>query len=170
MSEHKVGVQAKPARPLSLAVRNQKESYMENGFTISTDKNKLDVNAIHDYLCNRSYWGQGRTIEAVRKSIDNSLCFGVYDKKDHFVGFARVVTDYTVFAYLLDLFILESHRKRGLGKSLVKQIVNDEAFKDIRWRLDTKDAHELYRKFGFREPAFPERIMEKRKVANQLMQ
>lgn len=139
---------------------------MEDGFTISTDKSKLDVAAIHDYLCNRSYWGQGRTIEAVRKSIDNSLCFGVYDQDDHLVGFARVITDYTVFAYLLDLFILESHRNRGLGKSLVDHIVNHEAFKNIRWRLDTKDAHELYRKFGFREPEFPEKIMEKRKVAN----
>jgi len=140
---------------------------MENGFTISTDKNKLDVSAIHDYLCNRSYWGQGRTIVAVQKSIDNSLCFGVYDNDDHFVGFARVVTDYTVFAYLLDLFILESHRKLGLGKSLVENIVNNETFKDVRWRLDTKDAHEFYRTFGFREPAFPEKIMEKPKVANQ---
>lgn len=151
-------------------IRKQKESFMENGFKISTDKNKLDVAAIHDYLCNRSYWGQGRTIEAVRKSIKNSLCFGVYDKDNQFVGFARVVTDYTVFAYLLDLFILESHRKLGLGKSLVNHIVNDKAFQDVRWRLDTKDAHVLYRKFGFREPAFPERIMEKRKAANQLMQ
>jgi len=140
---------------------------MEDGFTISTDKNKLDVDAIHDYLCNRSYWAQGRTIVSVRKSIENSLCFGVYDKNDHFVGFARVLTDYTVFAYLLDLFILETHRNRGLGKSLVDHIVNNDAFKDVRWRLDTKDAHDLYRKFGFREPAFPEKIMEKRKAANQ---
>jgi ribosomal protein S18 acetylase RimI-like enzyme len=74
-----------------------------------------------------------------------------------------------VFAYLLDLFILESHRNRGLGKSLVEHIVNDEAFKDVRWRLDTKDAHELYRKYGFREPAFPEKIMERRKDANKLL-
>jgi ribosomal protein S18 acetylase RimI-like enzyme len=140
---------------------------MENGFTISTDKNRLDVAAIHDYLCNRSYWGQGRTIEAVRKSIDNSVCFGVYEKDDLFVGFARVITDYTIFAYLLDLFILEGYRGQGLGKSLVDHIVNDEAFKNVRWRLDTKDAHGLYRKFGFREPAFPEKIMEKSKVANQ---
>jgi GNAT superfamily N-acetyltransferase len=140
---------------------------MENGFTISTDKNKLDVSAIHDYLCNRSYWAQGRTIEAVRKSIDNSVCFGVYDRDEFLVGFARVITDYTVFAYLLDLFILESYRKRGLGKYLVDHIVNNEALKNVRWRLDTKDAHELYRKFGFREPAFPEKIMEKRKIANQ---
>jgi ribosomal protein S18 acetylase RimI-like enzyme len=91
----------------------------------------------------------------------------VYEKDDLFVGFARVITDYTIFAYLLDLFILEGYRGQGLGKSLVDHIVNDEAFKNVRWRLDTKDAHGLYRKFGFREPAFPEKIMEKCKVANQ---
>jgi GNAT superfamily N-acetyltransferase len=140
---------------------------METGFTISTDKNKLDVAAIHDYLCNRSYWGHGRPIETVWKSIDNSLCFGMYDKEGHFVGFARVVTDYTVFAYLMDLFILEAYRNQGLGKMLVDHIVNDDAFKVIRfWRLDTRDVHELYRKYGFQEPARPERIMERRKVAN----
>jgi ribosomal protein S18 acetylase RimI-like enzyme len=138
---------------------------MESSFTISTDKNKLDIYAIHDYLCNRSYWGKGRTIEDVRKSIDHSLCFGVYDKNDHFVGFARVVTDYTVLAYLMDLFILEPYRKRGLGKKLVDHIVNDISFKDIYfWRLDTMDAHELYRRYGFKKPLRPERILEKRKV------
>ena len=140
---------------------------METDFTISTDKTKLDVVAIHDYLCNRSYWAQGRTLEAVKKSIENSLCFGVYDKDDNFIGFARVITDCTVFAYLLDLFILESYRKRGLGKCLVDHIVNREDLKNVRWRLDTRDAHELYRKFGFREPAFPEKIMEKQKVADR---
>lgn len=144
---------------------------MVNGYKISTDKSKLDITAIHDYLSNRSYWGRRRTIEAVQKSVDNSLCFGVYDKDRQLAGFARVVTDFTIFAYLMDLFILESHRKQGLGKALVDHIVNNAAFKDIQfWRLDTKDAHELYRKFGFREPAFPENIMEKRKVANQSFQ
>ena len=96
------------------------------------------------------------------------MCFGMYDKNDNFAGFARVVTDYTVFAYLMDLFILETHRKRGLGKKLVDYIVNDISFKDIRfWRLDTMDAHGLYKKYGFKEPSRPERIMEKRKAANQ---
>jgi GNAT superfamily N-acetyltransferase len=141
---------------------------MENGFTISMDKSKLDVDAIHDYLCNRSYWGQGRSIEIVRKCIENSLCFGMYDKNDDFVGFARVVTDYTIFAYLMDLFILETHRNQGLGKKLLNHIVNDVSFKDIRfWRLDTMDAHGLYKKYGFKEPSRPDRIMEKRKAANQ---
>jgi GNAT superfamily N-acetyltransferase len=139
---------------------------MHDGYMISTDKARLDVAAIHDYLCNRSYWGKGRSVELVQKSIENSLCYGLYDKKKQLAGFARVVSDFTIFAYLLDLFILEGHRKRGLGKGLVDRIVNDPVFKDIKfWRLDTKDAHELYRKYGFREPAFPEKIMEKRNVA-----
>jgi ribosomal protein S18 acetylase RimI-like enzyme len=133
-------------------------------FTISTDKDRLDIAAIHDYLSQRSYWAQGRTIEAVQKSIDNSLCFGVYDEDDNFVGFARVVTDYVVFAYLLDLFILEQYRKQGVGKSLVDHIINSPMLQDVKWRLDTQDAHELYRKFGFEEPIFPKKIMEKRKV------
>lgn len=144
---------------------------MIDGYVISTDKARLDIPAIHDYLSNRSYWGQGRTIETVLKSIENSLCFGIYDKANHLAGFARVVSDFTIFAYLLDLFILESHRKRGLGKCFVEHIVNDQIFKDIRfWRLDTKDAHELYRKYGFREPAFPEKIMERRNFANLSLQ
>jgi GNAT superfamily N-acetyltransferase len=154
--------------PVRLTRMFAKETFpVINGYVISTDNARLDIPAIHDYLSNRSYWGQGRTIEAVRKSIENSLCFGIYDKDNQLAGFARVVSDFTIFAYLLDLFVLEGHRKRGLGKWFVENIVNDPVFKDIRfWRLDTKDAHELYRKYGFREPAFPEKIMEKRNVAN----
>lgn len=144
---------------------------MINGYEISTDKARLDILAIHDYLSNRSYWGQGRTIETVRKSIENSLCFGIYDKDNRLAGFARVVSDFVIFAYLLDLFIFEEHRKLGLGKWLIEYIITDQVFKDIRfWRLDTKDAHELYRKYGFMEPAFPEKIMEKRNVANLSLQ
>ena len=140
---------------------------MIDGYVISTDKTRLDVPTIHDYLSNRSYWGQGRTMETVLKSIENSLCFGIYDKNHQQAGFARVVTDLTIVAYLLDLFVLEGHRKRGLGKWMVGHIINNQIFKDIRfWRLDTKDAHALYRKYGFREPAFPEKMMEKRNVVN----
>ena len=136
---------------------------MNDSHFISTDQARLDIAVIHDFLCNRSYWGKGRTVEAVKKTIDNSLCFGVYDKDERLVGFARVVTDFTVFAYLMDVFILEEHRKRGLGKQLIDYIVHDPLLQDIRcWRLDTDDAHELYRKYGFRKPAFPEKIMEKR--------
>jgi hypothetical protein len=88
---------------------------VRDGYIISTDKSRLDIPAIHDYLSNRSYWGKGRTIEAVRKSIENSLCFGIYDKDNQMAGFARVITDFTIFAYLLDLFIFEDHRRDCLG-------------------------------------------------------
>jgi len=141
---------------------------MNDDYFISTDNVKLDVAVIHDFLCNRSYWGRGRTIEEVRKTIDYSLCYGVYDKDERLAGFARVVTDFTIFAYLMDVFVLEEHRKRGLGKQLIDFIINDPVFQDVRfWRLDTDDAHELYRKYGFKEPAFPEKIMEKRNATSK---
>jgi GNAT superfamily N-acetyltransferase len=140
---------------------------MNDSYNIYTDKLKLDISVIHDFLSNRSYWGKGRTVAEVRKSIDHSLCFGVYDNKDRLVGFARVVTDFTIFAYLMDVFILEEHRGGGLGKQLIDYIINDPVLQNIPfWRLDTNDAHELYRKYGFQEPAFPERIMERRNVVN----
>lgn len=141
---------------------------MNNSYFVSGDISKLDIAAIHDFLCNRSYWGRGRTVEEVQKTIDNSLCFGVYDKEERLVGFARVVTDFTIFAYLMDVFVLEEHRNLGLGKQLIGHIVNDPTLQDIRiWRLDTDDAHGLYRKYGFQEPAFPQKIMEKRNGANR---
>lgn len=138
---------------------------------ISADKGRLDASVIHDFISNRSYWGKERTIEAVRKTIENSLCFGVYDEDDGLVGFARVVTDFTIFAYVMDVFVLEEHRNRGLGKQLMEYIVGYPDLRDIRfWRLDTNDAHGLYEKYGFKEPAFPERIMEIRKgPANKLL-
>lgn len=136
---------------------------MNDGYVISTDKAKLDVPLIHDFLSKTSYWAKGRTIEAVQKTIENSLCFGIYDKDDRLAGFARVVTDFVVFAHLLDVFVLEEHRKRGLGERLINHVVNYPLLQAIRlWRLDTDDAHGLYRKHGFREPAFPEKIMERR--------
>ena len=144
---------------------------MNDGYTISTDKERLDVSVIRDFISNRSYWGKGRTMEAVRKTIENSLCFGVYAKDNSLVGFARVVTDYTIFAHLMDVFVLEEHRNRGLGKGLMEYIVGHPDLQDLRfWRLDTNDAHGLYEKYGFHEPAFPEKIMERRKEpANQAM-
>ncbi len=133
-------------------------------YAVSTDKDKLDIPLIHDFLSNRSYWAKGRTAEAVHKTIDNSLCFGIYDKDNRMAGFARVVTDFAIFAYLMDVFILEKFRKQGLGKRLVNYILNYPALEGIRfWRLDTDDAHELYRKYGFDKPAYPGKIMERRK-------
>lgn len=132
-------------------------------FKVSTDKAKLDLGVIHDFICHRSYWGKGRTLETVKKSIDHSLCFGIYDVDESFMGFARVVTDYTVFAHLMDVFILETYRGLGAGKKLLTHILGHPDLKEIKfWRLDTDDAHSLYERFGFREPAYPDKIMEKR--------
>jgi GNAT superfamily N-acetyltransferase len=136
--------------------------YERNGFLISTNKAKLDVGAIHDYLSNSSYWAQGRPVEVVRKSIQNSLCFGVYHGNQQ-IGFARVVTDYATFAWLCDVFILESHRGQGLGKWLVECITRHPDLQMLRrMLLATRDAHELYRNYaGFTPLARPESIMER---------
>lgn len=118
-------------------------------YSISSDKNKLDIPAIHDYLCNRSYWAEGRSMDSVRTSIDHSMCFGVYDENERMVGFARVVTDKVVFAYLMDVFILEAHRGKGLAKLLLRHIMEHPELQ-VRLRLlRTANAHELYRQFGF---------------------
>jgi GNAT superfamily N-acetyltransferase len=130
--------------------------------TISTDKSRLDVVAVHRYLSEKSYWAAGRTVETVRQTIDHSLCFGMYGPDNKLLGFARVVTDHAVFAYLMDVFILEEHRGKGLGKKLVEHIIAFPALKHIsRWMLATADAHGLYEKFGFGALAAPEKHMEK---------
>ena len=131
-----------------------------DGFTISTDKSRLDVAAIHDFLCNSSYWARNVPLPTVQKSIENSLCFGLYDG-DRQVGFARVITDYAVFAYLADVFILEAYRGRGLAKWLIACIISYPELQDLRrWMLATKDAHGLYTKYGFNPLSKPERFME----------
>lgn len=135
---------------------------MTDTYAISTDKAILDVQAIHQYLSERSYWAKGRTIETVRTSIENSLCIGIYNHDNTMVGFGRVLTDYAVFAYIMDVFILESHRGKGLGKRLVEYMVNLPELKEVkRWHLATADAHDLYRQFGFSGLSAPEKFMEK---------
>lgn len=129
-------------------------------FTISTDKAMLDLDVIHEFL-NTSYWAAGRSVETIQRSIENSLSFGVY-KGDQQVGFARVITDYATFAWIADVFILESVRGQGLGKWLMKVILEHPELQGFRrWVLATKDAHELYRPFGFSELKIPERWMER---------
>ncbi len=133
---------------------------MENEFYISTDKEKLDVKLIFDFLNNDSYWAKGRSIETIRKSIDKSLCFGVY-KDSQQIGFARVVTDYSVFAWILDVFILKDYRNQGLGVKLMKSIMSHGELQKLqRWGLATDDAHGLYKKFGFEIIKRPEIFME----------
>jgi len=131
-------------------------------YLISTEKSKLDVVSIHDYLCNKSYWAKGRSLENVKKSIDNSICFGLYDSEQKIAGFARVVTDKVVFAYLMDFFIFEKYQGNGLGKKLVKHIIEYPDLQVRLWFLATKNAHKLYEKFGFSALADPDRYMFKR--------
>jgi GNAT superfamily N-acetyltransferase len=130
-------------------------------FLISTDRARLDVGVIHDYLSNKSYWAKGRSVETVRRSIENSLAFGLY-KGDEQIGFARVITDYATFAWLADVFVLEQFRGQGLGKWMVDCVISHPQLQGFRrWVLATKDAHELYRPFGFAELSRPERWMER---------
>ena len=128
--------------------------------TISTDKTKLDVPFIQNFLKD-IYWAVGRTMEEVQTTIDSSFCFGIYLNDDQ-IGFARVVTDYVVFGYLMDVFIAQEHRGNGYSSVLIDAMMNEPVLKNIKiWRLATSDAHFLYEKFGFRALAHPEKMMEK---------
>ena len=129
-------------------------------FVISTDPARLDLDVIHGYLT-RSYWSPGVSRETVAASLRGSICFGLFDG-DEQIGFARVVTDGATFAYLADVFVLESHRGRGLATWFMEVVMAHPDLRGIRrWMLVTADAHGLYRKVGFTEPSKPERIMEK---------
>ena len=130
---------------------------------ISTDKTKLNIDLIHEYLSQESYWAIGRDIEVVKQSIDNSLCFGLYlDNKQ--IGFARVVSDYAVFAWIMDVFILKDYRGHGYGKKLMNSIMTHEKLQNLqRWGLGTDDAHGLYEQFGFKPLSKPKNMMEIKK-------
>jgi GNAT superfamily N-acetyltransferase len=128
--------------------------------SVSTDKNKLDVAFIQQFLKD-IYWAAGRTIEEVQITIDNSFCFGIY-LNDKQIGFARVITDYVVFAYLMDVFITEEHRGKGYSSILINSMMTEPKLKEVKiWRLATSDAHFLYQKFGFTALGNPEKMMEK---------
>ena len=129
-------------------------------YLISTDKSRLDLTLIHNFL-RTSYWAAGIPLEVVRRSIEHSLSFGLY-KEDEQIGYARVITDYATFAYLGDVFILEPFRGQGLSKWLMEVIVTHPELQGFRrWILLTKDAHGLYKKVGFTEVKTPERYMER---------
>src|SRR6266568_7971215 len=129
-------------------------------YLISTDKARLDITVIHGFLT-RAYWSEGITLASVSKAIDNSLNFGLY-KGDEQIGFARVVTDYTSFAYIADVFVLELYRGLGLSVWLMESVVAHPELQGLRlWTLRTKDAHGLYRKVGFTASSAPERQMER---------
>lgn len=129
-------------------------------YLFSTEKSKLQIEEIHRYLSQESYWARNIPFELVKKTIAGSVCFGVFHQ-DKQVGFARVITDHATFGYLADVYILEDHRKQGLSKELMKFIMSYPDFEKLRrFMLATKDAHGLYKQFGFRSLTEPERFME----------
>jgi len=141
--------------------------YHNGQFHTSTDKTRFDIDFVHQWLSESSYWAQSRPRDIVEKAIENSVCFGVFDG-DQQVGFARLVTDHATFAWLCDVFIAESHRGRGLGKWLIQCITTyaDETWPNLRiLLLATRDAHGLYRRYGDFSPLDkPEKWMVKWKT------
>lgn len=131
----------------------------KDNYLISTDNSRINIELVHDYLCNHSYWAEGIPIETVKRSIENSLCFGVYSY-DTQIGFARVVSDFATYAYLADVFIVPKERGKGLSKWLMKAIIDHPKLQGLRrFVLATKDAHGLYEQFGFILYPNPERLM-----------
>ena len=130
-----------------------------DGFTVSTDPSRLDVEAIHAFL-STSYWAEGIPREIVIRSLQGSLCFGLYDG-DRQIGLARMITDRATFAYLCDVYVLPEYRGQGLGKWLMSCVMEHPDLAGLRrFHLVTRDAHELYRPLGFTEVRNPERHME----------
>ncbi|MFI5185578.1 MAG: GNAT family N-acetyltransferase [Chitinophagales bacterium] len=129
-------------------------------YLISTDRSKIDLNSVHDFL-SHSYWAENISKNLIQKSIDHSLCFGVYHYRD-LVGFARVISDFATFAYLADVFILPQQRGKGLSKWLMQVIIDHPDLQGLRrFTLATKDTHGLYAQFGFKPFDKPERWMQR---------
>jgi GNAT superfamily N-acetyltransferase len=137
---------------------------MTDDYTISTDKKKLDLDVIHHFLSQDSYWALNIPRELVQRAIDNSLCFGIYHQGQQ-VGFARVISDLATFAYLCDVFVVPSHRGKGLSKFLVETISNYPDLQGLRrWMLVTQDAHTLYAQFGFTPLDKPDLYMQRKLI------
>lgn len=129
-------------------------------YLITTDRTRFEIEAIHKFLT-QSYWSPGVPISVVERAISNSLCFGVFDGNRQ-IGFARIITDRATFAYLADVYILESYRGKGLAKWLLEVIHSLDDLQGLRRiMLATRDAHELYKQFGYTELADPSRLMER---------
>ena len=135
--------------------------WQQGEYTISDERGRVDLGLVHRFVSEESYWGQGRSLEVVRRSLEGSKPFGVY-RGPEMVGFARVVTDYATYAWVADVFVVAEHRGRGLSKWLMETMLAHPELQGFRrWVLATKDAHGLYRQFGFRELKRPERWMER---------
>ena len=129
--------------------------------SVTSDRTRMDRAMIYAFLSQESYWAKNIPREIVERALEHSLCFGAFDG-DAQTGFARVITDYATFAYLADVFVLPSHRGRGIGKQLMEAIAGHPALQGLRrWHLVTRDAHALYAQFGFEPLDAPERHMMK---------
>lgn len=138
---------------------------LEGSYELDDDPARVDVDAATAYLGGESYWAKGRSRETMEQLVrEATRVVGAYAPGGAMVGFARAVSDRHTFAYLADVYVLDAHRGRGLGVELVREIVEHSAFPGVRWMLGTLDAHDLYRKFGFREPSA--RIMERPRLQN----
>lgn len=131
-----------------------------NNYLFSTDRSKLQLDVIHNYLSKESYWAQNMPLDLIKESINGSICFAIYSNNEQ-IAYARVITDNATFAYLADVFVLEEHRGKGLSKELMRFIMDHPSLKHLRrFMLATRDAHGLYKQFGFNALAKPETMME----------
>jgi GNAT superfamily N-acetyltransferase len=138
---------------------NHAEEYSRREFAISTDRRRLDLNFVHGFL-KKCYWAKGIPRDVVARSIENSLCFGVYSGSKQ-IGFGRVISDFSTYAYIGDVFIVDPYRGRGLGKWLMECIMQHHLLQGLRrWSLTTRDAHGLYAQSGFTPLKFPKNHME----------
>lgn len=136
---------------------------MDKAYSIHTGYEAMDITAIHQYLSQESYWAKGIPFETVQLSLQHSFCIGVFNGSMQ-VGFARLVTDYSTFAYLADVYVLAAHRGKGLSKEMMQYLMDLDWMAGLRRiMLATLDAHGLYEQFGFKVTETPERIMERRK-------
>jgi GNAT superfamily N-acetyltransferase len=135
--------------------------------SVTSDRARMDLTMIYAFLSQDSYWAKNIPRETVERAIEHSLCFGAFHGEAQ-VGFARVITDYATFAYLADVFVIESHRGRGIAKKIMEAIATHPELHGLRrWHLVTRDAHSLYAQFGFEPIDAPERHMMKvRRNAN----
>jgi GNAT superfamily N-acetyltransferase len=132
---------------------------LSDGIDVDDDAGRVDVDAVHDFLCNHAYWARGRPRETVERLVrEADRVVGLYDG-DRQIGFARAFTDGTAIVYLADVYVLPDYRGRGLGVELVREMVEHGPYADVKWILHTRDAHDLYRRFGFGDPS--ERVMER---------
>jgi GNAT superfamily N-acetyltransferase len=142
-------------------IRSPIHERQEGDILVSTDETRLDLETVHGFLAG-SYWAAGIPREVMERSIRHSICFGAFDRGGQ-VGFARVISDRATFAYVADVFVLDSHRGRGIGKQIMAAVTSHPELQNLRlWTLFTRDAHGLYRQSGFREARYPDRLMERR--------